>query len=111
MELLGPVDDLLVTGDVEVQSARYTRILRPEKALVDFGRRLSDVVARREKSEFRVRLDINVIADRTIRIKNNLADLKAGGEFRIDGDTRRVIVLGTFDVVEGTSSYTGTGTT
>ena len=101
VELIGPVEDLLVTGDVEVQSARYTRVLYPEKALVDFSRRLSDVVARREKSDFRVRLDINVVADRTIRIKNNLADLKAGGEFQVAGDTRKVIVLGTFDVYEG----------
>ncbi len=101
VELIGPVEDLLVTGDVEVQSARYTRVLYPEKALVDFSRRLSDVVARREKSDFRVRLDINVVADRTIRIKNNLADLKAGGEFQVAGDTRKVIILGTFDVYEG----------
>jgi len=101
VELIGPVDDLLVTGDVEVQSARYTRNLYPEKALIDFSRRLSDVGARRDTSEFRVRLDINVIADRTIRIKNNLADMKAGGEFQVVGDTRKVIVLGTFDVYEG----------
>ena len=101
VELIGPVEDLLVTGDVEVQSARYTRVLYPEKALVDFSRRLSDVVARREKSDFRVRLNINVVADRTIRIKNNLADFKAGGEFQVEGDTGKVIVLGTFDVYEG----------
>jgi autotransporter translocation and assembly factor TamB len=107
VELIGPVKDLLVTGDVEVQSARYTRNLYPERALVDFSRRLSDVVARREASEFRVRLDINVSADRTIRIKNNLADLKAGGEFQVVGDTRKVIVLGTFDVYEGTVELYG----
>jgi len=107
IELLGPVDDLLVTGDVEVQSARYTRTLYPEKALVDFSRRLSDVAARREKSDFRVRLDINVIADRTIRIKNNLADIKAGGEFKVGGDTRKVVVLGTFDVYEGYVEFYG----
>lgn len=101
VELIGPLDDILVTGEVEVQSARYTRVMYPEKALVDFSRKLSDVVARREKSEFRVRLDINAVADRTIRIKNNLADIKAGGEFKIGGDTRKVIVLGTFDVYEG----------
>ena len=106
-ELLGPVDDLLVTGDIEVQSARYTKTLRPEKALVDFGKRLSDVSARREKSDFRVRLDINAIADGTIRIRNNLADAIAKGEFRIVGDTSRVIVLGSFDVVEGTVEFRG----
>ncbi len=63
VELLGPVEDLLVTGEVEVQSARYTKTLEPEKAFLDFRRRLADVTARREKSEFRVRLDIDVIAD------------------------------------------------
>jgi autotransporter translocation and assembly factor TamB len=102
------VDDILVTGDVDVQSARYTRVLYPEKALVDFSRKLSDVVARREKSDFRVRLDINVVADRTIRIKNNLADIKAGGEFKVGGDTRKVILLGTFDVYEGYVEMYGT---
>ena len=107
VELLGPVDDLLVTGDIEVESARYTRTLYPEKALVDFSGKMSDVVARREKSDFRVRLDINVVADRTIRIKNNLADMKAGGEFKVGGDTHKVIVLGTFDVYEGYVEYYG----
>ncbi|MFA6149572.1 MAG: translocation/assembly module TamB domain-containing protein [bacterium] len=106
-ELLGPVDDLLVTGEIEVQSARYTKTVRPEKALVDFGKRLADVSARREKSAFRVRLDINAIADGTIRIRNNLADATAKGEFRIVGDTSRVIILGSFDVVEGTVEFRG----
>ena len=107
VELLGPVDDLLVTGDVEVQSARYTKTLRLEKALVDFRKRLFDVSARREKSAFRVRLDISAIADGTIRIRNNLADAIAKGEFRIVGDTSRVIVLGSFDLVEGTVEFSG----
>jgi hypothetical protein len=107
VELLGPVNDLLVTGDLEVQSARYTKALRPEMALVDFRKRLFDVSARREKSAFRVRLDINAIADGTIRIRNNLADAIAKGEFRIVGDTSRVIVLGSFDVVEGTVEFRG----
>lgn len=106
-ELLGPVNDLLVTGDIEVQSARYTKTLRPEKSLVDFSKRLFDVSARREKSAFRVRLDINAISDGTIRIRNNMVDATAKGEFRIVGDTTRVILLGSFDVVEGTVEFRG----
>jgi autotransporter translocation and assembly factor TamB len=106
-ELFGPVDDLMVTGDVEVQSAKYTKTLRPEKALVDFGKRLADVTARREKSAFRVRLDINAIADGTIRIKNNLADAQAKGEFKVVGDSSRVIILGSFDVNEGFVEFRG----
>jgi autotransporter translocation and assembly factor TamB len=106
-ELLGPVDDLLVTGDIEVQSALYSKTMRPEKALVDFSKRLTDVSARREKSDFRVRLDINAIADGTIQIRNNLANVIAKGDFRIVGDTTRVIVLGSFDIVEGTVEFRG----
>jgi autotransporter translocation and assembly factor TamB len=106
-ELLGPFDDFLVTGDVEIQSARYTKTLRPEKAFVDFRKRLADVSARREPSEFRVRLDINVIADGTIKIKNNLADADVRGEFKVVGDAARVIVLGAFDVDTGTVVYQG----
>ncbi|MBP2675706.1 MAG: hypothetical protein H6Q84_2546, partial [Deltaproteobacteria bacterium] len=107
VELLGPIDDLLVTGDVEVQSARYTRNIYLEKALLDFSRRLSDVSARREKTGFRVRLDIDAVADRTIRIKNNLADATASGEFKVQGDVTNVIVLGSFDVYEGYVEFYG----
>ncbi|MCL5966642.1 MAG: translocation/assembly module TamB, partial [Deltaproteobacteria bacterium] len=107
MELIGPIDDLLVTGDLEVQSARYTRTIRPEKSLVDFRRRVAAVTARREQGEFRIRLDIDAVADGTIRIKNNLVDAQAKGEFKIVGDSSRVIVLGAFDVVEGTIEYRG----
>jgi hypothetical protein len=106
-ELLGPYDDFLVTGDVEVQSARYTKTLRPERVFIDFRRRLEDVTARRGKSDFRVRLDVDAIADGTLRIKNNLADVVAKGEFKVAGDAGRVIVLGAFDVVEGFVEYQG----
>ncbi|MGE5189311.1 MAG: translocation/assembly module TamB domain-containing protein, partial [Gemmatimonadota bacterium] len=107
VELIGPADDLLVTGEAEVQSARYTKSLEPESALLDFRRRFADVTARREKSAFRVRLDIDVAADGTIRVKNNLCDAEAEGEFKVVGDTSRVVILGSFDVIEGTISYRG----
>ncbi len=106
-ELFGPVDDLMVTGEVEVQSARYTKNIDPEQGLIDFRRRFADVTARREKSEFRVRLDVDVIADGTLRIKNNLADAEAKGEFKVVGDTSRVIILGSFDTLAGTVTYRG----
>jgi len=106
-ELIGPLEDLLVTGEVEVQSARFTRSMYPERALVDFSKRLADVAARREKSDFRVRLDIDVVADRTIRFKNNLSDASASGEFKIAGDSSKVIILGSFDVYEGYVVYYG----
>ncbi len=106
-ELFGPVENLLVTGDVEIQSARYTRTIRPQKLMLDFRKRLADVTARRQKDDFRIRLDINVISDGTIEIRNNLAKATAKGEFKVTGDTSRVIVLGAFDVLEGKIQFQG----
>jgi len=105
IELIGPVDDILVTGDVEVQSTQYTKTIRPEQALITFRRRLADVKARREETDFRIRLDIGAFADGTIHIRNNLAKADIKGEFRIVGDTDQVVLLGSFDVLEGTVDY------
>jgi hypothetical protein len=107
VELIGPPRDVLITGDVEIQSATYTKTVRPEQALLDFRRRIADVTARREESEFRMRLDLETVADGTIRVKNNLAEAEIGGEFKIVGDTNGVILLGTFDVTEGHVDYRG----
>jgi len=107
VELIGPVDDVLITGDVEIQSAIYTKTVQPEKALLDFRRRIADVKARGGESEFRMRLDLETVADGTIRVKNNLAEAEIGGEFRIVGDTNQVILLGAFDVTEGRIDFRG----
>ncbi|MGA7105585.1 MAG: translocation/assembly module TamB domain-containing protein [Candidatus Deferrimicrobiaceae bacterium] len=105
VELIGPVNDLLITGDVEVQSARYTKTVRPERALLDFRKRLADVTARRQETDFRIRLDLDAVADGTIHVQNNLAEADIKGEFKVVGDTSRVIILGSFDVTEGRVDY------
>jgi len=107
VELFGPVEDLLITGEVEVQSARYTKTIRPERALLDFRRRLADVTARRQETDFRIRLDLEAVADGTIHVRNNLAKADIEGEFKVVGDTNRVIILGAFDVTEGHVEYRG----
>jgi translocation and assembly module TamB len=107
VEILGPPRDLLVTGDVEVQSALYNRTIRAEKALVDFYSRISEVRPRRQEDGFRVRLDIDGIADGTIRIRNNIGDARAKGEFKVVGDTTRVVILGSFDVIQGVMTFRG----
>jgi hypothetical protein len=107
VELLGPLNDLFLTGDVEVQSATYTKTIRPEQALLDFRKRLANVTARRQESEFRIRLDLNVLADGTIHVKNNLAEGDIKGEFKVVGDTSRVVLLGAFDITEAHVDYRG----
>ncbi|MGZ9133501.1 MAG: translocation/assembly module TamB domain-containing protein [Candidatus Deferrimicrobiaceae bacterium] len=107
VELLGPLNDLFITGDVEVQSATYTKTIRLEQALLDFRKRLAEVKARRRESDFRIRLDLEVLADGTIHVKNNLGEGDIKGEFKVVGDTSRVVLLGAFDVTEARIDYRG----
>jgi len=107
VELIGPPVDVLVTGDVEIQSATYTKPVRPAEALLDFRRRVADVTARREDTGFRMRLDLEAIADGTIRVRNNIAEAVISGDFKLVGDTNNVIILGTFDITEGNIDYQG----
>jgi hypothetical protein len=107
VELFGPLNALFITGDVEVQSATYTKTVRPEQALLDFRKRLADVTARRRESDFRIRLDLEVLADGTIHVKNNLAEGDIKGEFKVVGDTSRVVLLGAFDVTDAHVDYRG----
>jgi autotransporter translocation and assembly factor TamB len=107
VEIFGPFVDFLVSGDVSVRSALYSRPLRLQKALFDLRRRLEEVSARREKGSTNVRLDLNCVADGTLRIRNNLADATARGEFKVVGDVYHPVVLGSFDTLEGTVEFQG----
>jgi autotransporter translocation and assembly factor TamB len=107
VELFGPFTDFAVTGDVSVRSALYSRPLRFQKALLDVRRRLEEVSARRAKGSFNVRLDLNCVADGTLRIRNNLADATAKGEFKVVGDVYHPVVLGSFDLLDGTIDFQG----
>lgn len=61
--------------------------------------------ARREETDFRIRLDIGAVADGTIHIRNNLAEADIKGEFLVVGSTDQVILLGSFDVLNGVVTY------
>jgi len=104
------VEDLLVAGDVEVQSARYTRVLYPRKR--------SSTSAGNSRTSWRGGKNPNSASGWTSRRRGphhpdqeQPADIKAGGEFKVEGDTRKVIVLGPSMSTKGTSSYTAAGTT
>ncbi len=106
VEVAGPVTDLFIRGDVVVQRARYTRSIYPEELLISLKRKIKKYETVGEGG-FSIKLDIDCVSDGTIEIHNNLGDLTARGDFKILGDTRKVIIMGVFEVLEGEIRYRG----
>ncbi|RMG60644.1 MAG: hypothetical protein D6713_02290, partial [Deltaproteobacteria bacterium] len=107
VEIAGPSSDLFIRGDVNVRRARYTKSIYPEELLVSLRKKIKryETVA---GDRFTIRLDITCVADGTIEVHNNLGDLKARGDFKVLGNTGKVVVIGTFESVEGEVKYRGT---
>ncbi len=107
LELAGPVEDLLLRGEIVAISATYTKPISLEELVVKSEKGVTALRIQGEK-KFAIKLDIDGTSEETIRIRNNLADIRAGGSFRIVGDTSNPVVMGTFELVEGAATYRGT---
>jgi hypothetical protein len=107
IELLGPVDNLFLRGEIFVDRAAYVTSIYPEKFLVDIRKKITKFSAPVGRI-FAINLDLECVSDGTIVINNNIADATAGGTFRLLGDTSRPIIIGTFETIEGEVEFRGT---
>ena len=96
----GPVDQLLLSGSVDITEMNFTDRINWEDWVVEIG---DDLLVEAppvdEKGMFA--LDIGIRADRTIRLLNNVSDAIASAELRVMGDTSRPGMTGQVRVDEG----------
>jgi hypothetical protein len=96
----GPMDELLLAGRVVVSEMVFNDRISWEDSLFQpssdgaIGLALDE-----EKAWFS--MDIELVADNTVRIRNNLADLVAGGTLKVVGDTSQPGLLGNIRCVPG----------
>lgn len=92
----GPVDDMLLSGDVEV--SRATLRTKDEVAMV-----LLDWFGDEEPpaTDQGLRLDVRVEADRTIQAHNPFMNLEGSASLQITGTTSDLGLLGTIEMEEG----------
>lgn len=95
LDVDGPADELLLSGDLVVQEMVFTDRLDWEQWAVDFReQRLSGIVAPETGERGLFDLDLRVKANGTIRVRNNLADGVADADLRVVGDTGRAGMVG-----------------
>jgi hypothetical protein len=88
VHITGPLEQLLISGEVNILELLYTDRIDWEDALLAFSSDLlADAVAEEEESAFS--FDIQVLANETIRVRNNLADLTASAGLQFIGSLSR----------------------
>ena len=104
LDLTGPSEDPLLKGRIEVTDLLFADRIDWEDAVVDLaGERLMGATA--EESADLFNMDIQLVADESIRVRNNLGDLVASGEMRVVGDTARPGLVGDLRALPGGRVY------
>ena len=104
LRLYGPMDDLLLSGDVDIADMTFAqRIDWEEWILAVSGDHLAGAVSAERGDYFS--MDIKVEADETIRVRNNVGDMVASASLEVVGDTQRPGLTGEVRVQPGGSAY------
>ncbi|MEL6547406.1 MAG: translocation/assembly module TamB domain-containing protein, partial [Myxococcota bacterium] len=103
--LLGPLDDLRLRGDVNVDRARYTRNV--DLAAIIPRRRSSPLQVPAIESTEVIDLAVKVKANNGIFISNNVLDAEFRADLTVTGTTNRVGLLGTVTPIEAKARYAG----
>jgi translocation and assembly module TamB len=99
-QLSGPLNNLLVTGDLDLQRMRYSRDIDLEAMLKDFKRRPLEARGFEKKDEW-LRYDLNVRVDPDARIDNNLMRAGLAGKVTVVGTNAHMGLLGALTFQEG----------
>lgn len=98
VRLVGPVEELVATGEVEVQPTVYRRDLDLQRLVLE---QLLSPVRAAPTGEGAVRLDIGVRIPGTLEVETALARLTLKGDLRVTGTSVQPGVLGRIEVLPG----------
>ena len=96
--IIGPVSYPMISGDVNVSAMNFTDRIDWEGALISFAPEALVGASTDEEGYFQY--DINMVADNSIRIRNNLADVYASADLKFIGDLATPGMMGTVTLAE-----------
>ncbi len=100
----GPVDDLLLSGRIDIAEMVFTDRVDWEAMVLSLREERLTGSAPEEGAKY-FNMDLDVKADDTIRLRNNVADAEASAQLRIIGDTARPGMVGEIVVAAGGEVY------
>jgi len=100
----GPVEDLLLSGAIDIRDMEFSERVDWEAMVLSLSEETLTAAAP-EESEKYFAMDLQVRADSTVRLRNNVADAEASADLRIVGDTARPGMTGQIRVDPGGRMY------
>lgn len=100
----GPVGDLLLSGDIRVEDMEFRDRIDWEAMVISFSEETLTAAAAEETEKY-FSMDLHVVADDTVKLRNNVADADASADLRIIGDTARPGMTGDIRVEGGGRMY------
>ncbi|NCG20684.1 MAG: hypothetical protein GWP91_16875 [Rhodobacterales bacterium] len=98
----GPSDALLLSGRIDVQDMTFSDRIDWEDWVVEYrDEMLVDPSTLYDEEQSYFDMNVQIEADRTIQLRNNVAEGLASASLRIIGDTNRPGLVGTVQVVDG----------
>jgi translocation and assembly module TamB len=103
LRLFGPMDNLVLAGDMDVVRLRYTQDVDLQGQIADLKRRRLEAYAFEQKGEW-VRFDVTVRLQEA-RIDNNVVKLALKGELKLVGNNVHTGLIGSLSSVEPGRGY------
>ncbi len=97
----GPATSLLLAGRIDVESMLFSERISWEDWLLELEAGRLQGASTVEVGEPLFNMNVDVVADQTIRAHNNVADLQASANLRLVGDTERPGLLGDVRALPG----------
>jgi autotransporter translocation and assembly factor TamB len=97
----GPADSLLLAGHVDVTSMVFSERISWEDWIVELEEGRLQEASSIEVGEPLFAMNVDIVANETIRAQNNVAELDASAELRLVGDTERPGLIGDVRALPG----------
>lgn len=105
LSLTGPVDAMLLGGNVLVRSAIYKRPLDVSGGILDLTGGGSALGSTPAVETLPLRYDVRINAPSTLRIENNTARISATADLQLQGTFERPLVFGRVDIDRGEVTF------
>lgn len=97
----GPTEALLLAGEVEISDMTFSDRIDWEDWVVEYRDEMLVDPASAYDEEPWFNMSVHIVADRTIHLRNNVAEGTASADLRVIGDTSRPGLVGEVRVVDG----------
>jgi TamB, inner membrane protein subunit of TAM complex len=108
LQLIGDFASPLLTGRVVVHDSRFTRRFDPGADIFNLGGSTATVApGAPSASAITLRYDVDIAADQSLRVENNLARLVGSADLKLQGTYEKPVLLGHADIDRGDINFEG----